>query len=243
MLVQRATYALVNALFIASSARSWTDRSQRICRSVLPHVHAPVHNMVDPGERGGEASGSSAQCLTLVVLGAAGDLARKKTYPALHKLYEKVRCVRCGLEAARVRSRQMGIADAELAPIPAAELSGRSTAPAFERLPQPGWLEATAVGTGWDRMRDVRTVTSHSPWRAGAEKPCAPSHRQSPALQTLTSHLVFVVFGRGEEAGLGPPWLGYLGRLRHGQCPVRTRAYIRIFMHPVVAPRRPSPLW
>lgn len=42
-------------------------------------------------ERGGEASGSSTQCLTLIVLGAAGDLARKKTYPALHKLYEKVR--------------------------------------------------------------------------------------------------------------------------------------------------------
>jgi hypothetical protein len=42
-------------------------------------------------ERGGEAAASSsAHCLTLVVLGAAGDLARKKTYPALHKLYEKV---------------------------------------------------------------------------------------------------------------------------------------------------------
>jgi hypothetical protein len=42
-------------------------------------------------ERGGEAAASSsAHCLTLVVLGAAGDLARKKTYPALHKLYDKV---------------------------------------------------------------------------------------------------------------------------------------------------------
>ena len=29
-------------------------------------------------------------CLTVIVLGASGDLARKKTYPALHKLYEKV---------------------------------------------------------------------------------------------------------------------------------------------------------
>mmetsp|Transcript_10290 Transcript_10290/g.19471 ORF Transcript_10290/g.19471 Transcript_10290/m.19471 type:complete len:529 (-) Transcript_10290:118-1704(-) len=32
---------------------------------------------------------NAGTCLTVAVLGASGDLARKKTYPALHKLFEK----------------------------------------------------------------------------------------------------------------------------------------------------------
>ena len=31
-------------------------------------------------------------CLSLVVLGASGDLAKKKTFPAIFNLYKQVRC-------------------------------------------------------------------------------------------------------------------------------------------------------
>lgn len=34
--------------------------------------------------------GSEARCLTVIVLGASGDLAKKKTFPALFNLYRQV---------------------------------------------------------------------------------------------------------------------------------------------------------
>lgn len=76
-------------------------------------------------------------------------------------------------------------------------------------------------------MRDVSVKTADIPWRARAEKPCAPSHRQSPALQTLTSWAP-PRFRGGGGAGLGP-WLGCLDA--YDTTSVRTCAYTRILMH------------
>ncbi|KAK3236562.1 hypothetical protein CYMTET_53303 [Cymbomonas tetramitiformis] len=45
-----------------------------------------MSNMSDAGK---DASSSASTCVSIAVLGASGDLAKKKTYPALFKLFEK----------------------------------------------------------------------------------------------------------------------------------------------------------
>ena len=46
--------------------------------------------VADPVDKDSEPAGSEAACLSIVVLGASGDLAKKKTFPALFKLYRQV---------------------------------------------------------------------------------------------------------------------------------------------------------
>ncbi|XP_063941790.1 glucose-6-phosphate 1-dehydrogenase 6, cytoplasmic-like isoform X1 [Daucus carota subsp. sativus] len=45
--------------------------------------------VADPVDKDSEPAGSEAACLSIVVLGASGDLAKKKTFPALFKLYRQ----------------------------------------------------------------------------------------------------------------------------------------------------------
>eukprot|EP00959_Pyramimonas_sp_CCMP1952_P230444 4817514-Pyramimonas_sp.AAC.1 len=54
-------------------------------------LHSMRGNACDAMDELDEAS-PSVLCMSVVVLGAAGDLARKKTYPALFQLFKKVRC-------------------------------------------------------------------------------------------------------------------------------------------------------